>query len=131
MDDTLTQLGLSRFDNWARWHRVGTYSILRGLWYRDVSSVVGRYSRVSDDLAGHADEDPVTDCPVPIDERDAITVEDVLLKIPAHLGHAVQYHYLGRVPPNCIIHYRRMHRDRLRELVEHAARILMMDRDMY
>lgn len=85
--------------------------------YPRQAMVCGEYKRSSDE--GDYD-DPIT----PVDEIDAGTVEDALKAMPAHLCHAVRYHFTGNTPVNCIIRFHIMPHEQLIGLVEQAARRL-------
>ncbi len=112
-----TERGMDRLRNWARWAVGGSIRMVMKHYYPSKAMVCGEYKRTSDE--GDYD-DPIT----PIDEIDAGIVEHEIRMMPAHLCHAIRYHFTGRVPVNCIIRFERIPHDQLIGLVEQAARRL-------
>lgn len=104
-----TQNGLDRLSNWARWSKRGEMAILRAQYYSPKAAVCGNYM-------ADAGEVWADDVPMPVDERDAIIVERLVLALPIQLKKAVTHYFFGRPRTIGISEYT------LREWVEQAAR---------
>lgn len=91
-------------------------------YYRPIAAVCGEYRRHSDELS--MDEEEAPEPKVYVNELDAIAVENALRDMPAHLSHAVKWHYIGSVPKNCIINFRKLSDRQIKDMVEQVARRL-------
>jgi len=109
---TETQAGLIRLDNWQRWARGGEIAIIMAHYYPPTAAMAGQHvsSEVWDDDL---------EASMPVDVRDAETVERLILLLPCRMCLAVRHKYTGR--PKHI----GMSRHLVDDLVKQAAREIM------
>ena len=112
--ETSTKRGLERLENWARWACGGETAMILSHFYPPKAAVCGEYRRRS----GDGDDESLDPIDPPVDESDAVRVEESIRRLPNHLRNAVRFYYTGRP------HISGLHRTTLREWVEHAARVL-------
>lgn len=109
---TGTQDGILRLENWSRWCNRGEISEIMVHFYPRKAAICGEYRPESGDIWGN---EPVE---MPVDEKDAIEVERLVLAMPIQLKKAVMCFYLAR--PRFIGVPEKV----LREWVDQAARRL-------
>lgn len=90
-------------------------AILRAQYYSPKAAVCGNY-------LADAGEVWADDVPMPVDERDAIIVERLVLALPIQLKKAVTHYFFGRPRTIGISEYT------LREWVDQAARKITNDK---
>lgn len=112
-----TKRGLEMLENWSRWAVGGEHAIIMAHYYNRKSAVCGDYKRRSDDPDA---DDTVVEVPIPVDEKEAVIVEDALKQLAPHLFKAVRYWYTGRPRID------RVSENVLRGWVEHAAREIVV-----
>lgn len=84
-----TQIGLSRLENWVLWSKRGEVAIVMSHYYPRRAAVCGNH--IPD--AGDVWE---SDAPVPVDEKDAVEVERLVLALPRHDRNIIMHFYFGR-----------------------------------
>ena len=115
MNESITQVGLDRLENWHAWSTSGERSIVMRHYYPATAPMFRDYR--SGFQEGEADER------MEIDINDAKAVEDRLRTMPDPLRAAVLWVYLGK-RTFTVFRVELMREDQLRELTEQAARAL-------
>ena len=87
---TDTQIGMARLDNWARWGRRGEIAEICSHFYPRKAAICGEYLPEAGDIWDGSEAN------VPVDEKDAIVVERLVLAMPTPLRKAVTHWYFGR-----------------------------------
>ena len=88
-EDSLTDAGMARFENWYLWASNGEVAIVMRHYYPRQVAACAQY-RSSEVWDG--DDDP----PPMVDKDDAAKVDRALCLLPNHLKTAVTNRYLGR-----------------------------------
>ncbi len=87
---TDTQIGMARLDNWARWGRRGEIAEICSHFYPRKAAICGEYLPEAGDTWDGSEAD------FPVDEKDAVLVERLVLAMPIQLRKAVTHWYFGR-----------------------------------
>lgn len=86
---TGTQAGIDRLENWSRWCNRGEITEIMRHFYPRRAAVCGNYLSEAGDVWDEGQQ-------LPIDAKDAVVVERLVIAMPIQLKKAVMYFYLHR-----------------------------------